>query len=101
VFTHLYPQIAGGESARVAVGRRVEIQLPGDPTVWTSSVDGNGVRRRGGLTVYPSIGQYEGASAVFSFPFKAIKRGSTTITLDGAPSPPGWLEDPFVLTLEE
>jgi hypothetical protein len=100
VFTHLYPQIAGGAPAHVAVGRRVEIQLPGEPTQWTPTVDGHDLRQRHDVVVYPSVGQYDGADAIFSFPFRAAKRGGGTITLEGVPPLP-WLEYPFVLPVDD
>src|SRR5262245_40583505 len=100
VFTQLYPEIAGGQAARVPVGRAVEVQLPGMPTQWTPSIDGDAVRQRADETVYPSIGQFDGASALIAIPFKAVRRGSAAITFDGTPVPPPWLQDPYVLRLE-
>jgi len=100
VFTQLYPEIAHGAPARVLPGRRVEIQLPGGPTVWTPSIEGTGVRARGGAIDYPSIGQFEGADAVVSVPFKVVRPGDDTITVGGVPASPPWLPDPFVLNLE-
>src|SRR5262249_6111807 len=100
VFTQLYPQLSGGAPARVVVGRRVEVQLPGAPTRWTPSIHGDVVRQRGDVTDYPSVGQYDRPSAVVSVPFDAAKRGSTTVTLGGSPAPPPWLEQPFVIDLD-
>jgi hypothetical protein len=39
-------------------------------------------------------------SAVLAFPFAAVRRGGNVITFDGAPPPPAWLEEPYVLKLE-
>jgi hypothetical protein len=100
VFTQLYPEIAGDTPARVPVGRAIEVQLPGEPTQWTPSVDGDAVRQRKDETVYPSVGQFDGAAAVIALPFTAVRRGSAAIRFDGAPTPPRWLADPFVLGVE-
>jgi len=100
VFTQLYPEIAGGAPARVVIGRRMEVQLPAEPTQWMPSIDGAAVRRRGDVTTYPSVGQYDGTSTVVSVPFKAAKRGSATVRLGGSPAPPPWLDQPFVLDLD-
>src|SRR5262249_51396996 len=75
--TQLSPPLAGGARARVVTGRGVEVQLPAAPTRWTPSIHGDVVRQRGDVTDYPSVGQYDGTSAVVSVPFKAAKRGST------------------------
>jgi hypothetical protein len=99
VFTQLHPEIAGARAARVPVGSAIEVQLPGRPVEWGPTIAGAGVRRRGDTTGYPSVGQYDGASAVLAFPFAAVRRVGNVITFDGAP-PPAWLEEPFVLRLE-
>jgi len=75
----------------VPVGRSIEVQLPAMPTQWNPSIDGDAVRQRAGETVYPSIGQFDGASALIAIPFKAVRRGSTAITFEGTPVPPPWL----------
>src|SRR5262249_37335032 len=87
VFTQLYPEIAGGQAARVPVGRTIEVQLPAMPTQWNPSIDGDTVRQRAGETVYPSIGQFDGASAVIAIPFRAVRRGGAAITVGGTPVP--------------
>jgi hypothetical protein len=45
-------------------------------------------------------GQFEGADAVVSVPFKVVRRGDDTITVGGVPASPPWLPDPFVLNVE-
>src|SRR5262249_10655397 len=73
-----------GAPARVVIGRRMEVQLPAEPTQWMPSIDGAAVRGRGDVTTYPSVGQYDGTSTVVSVPFKAAKRGSAKVTLGGS-----------------
>lgn len=102
VFTHLYPPITRGAAAGVAVGRRVEIQLPGDPTLWAPEIEGDSVRRRSeGDAIYPSRedGPYDGVHHIFSFGLQVVEPGCSTITLPGAPPPLPWLANPQVFTL--
>jgi hypothetical protein len=100
VFTHLYPPIARHmalHDAKVA-GHGIEVQLPSEPTGWTTSIDGDSVRPNGRTQVFTSIGQYDGESAIDAFKFKAAEPGCATLTLSGAPSPLSWLENPIAIT---
>ncbi|MGH8071714.1 MAG: multicopper oxidase family protein [Candidatus Entotheonellia bacterium] len=98
VFTHL----ANGMSNVAPVGREVAIQLPGDPTLWSVSIDGSGVQESAADAIdkFPSQGQFEGADAVYQFNFTVVSSEATTITMvpvGGTPTLP-WLPS-FTLTL--
>jgi hypothetical protein len=60
----------------------------------------DGVRQRANETVYPSIGQFDGESALIAIPFQGRATRRVAISFDGVPAPPPWLTDPYVLRLE-
>ena len=87
---YVFTQFANGGEARVAVGRRVSLQLPGAPTTWRITVEGAGLDPIG-TELIPSEGQFDNASGVYVFDFLATQAGTPKITATQVGPPLGWL----------
>jgi inhibitor of cysteine peptidase len=82
----LRPEDAG-KRTRVDVGQTLVIRIPGNPTTgfqWkVASVTGDAVTAQGQATYVPSVaaGNVAGAGGTYLFSFRAVKPGSSTISL--------------------
>jgi hypothetical protein len=95
---YVFTQLANRGMATVGVGRRVVLQLPGDPTTWTVTLGGGSLEPLGS-TFVPSEGQFEGASGIYEFVFGVRHTGVVHIKAVAEPELP-WLQpNPFELIL--
>ena len=95
---YVFTQLANRGMATVGVGRRVLLQLPGDPSTWNVTVKGRSIELLGS-TFMPSVGQFEGAGGIYEFEFGVHGSGVAHIRAVAEPELP-WLQpNPFELIL--
>lgn len=87
---YVFTQLANGGEATIAVGRKVALQLPGDPTTWQVTVEGAGLRATT-TEFIPSQGQFDGASGVYVFNFLVTGPGTPKIVAVQTSNPLSWL----------
>ncbi|MGH7334287.1 MAG: multicopper oxidase domain-containing protein [Candidatus Rokuibacteriota bacterium] len=95
---YVFTQLANRGMATVGVGRRIVLQLPGDPTTWTVTVNGRSIEPLGSAFV-PSVGQFDGASGIYEFEFGVRRSGVAHIRAVAEPELPWFQPNPFELHL--
>ncbi|MCA9778379.1 MAG: multicopper oxidase family protein, partial [Candidatus Eremiobacteraeota bacterium] len=95
---YVFTQASDGLTAMVDQGGRVQIQLPGGPSVWSVvDVDTDKLEPLQS-EVIPSPGRIEGTDSIYQFDFRKKGPESTTVTLVANP-PVSWLQNPYTLTV--
>lgn len=95
---YVFTQLANRGMATVGVGRRIVLQLPGDPTTWKVTVKGRSIEPLGS-TFIPSAGQFEGASGIYEFDFGVPRGGVAHLRAVAEPELPWFQPNPFELIL--
>lgn len=111
---YVFTQTSQGRLADVPVGALVQVQLPGDPSVWRIRHVSAEDRQEGlppttrprlvpnvvgrAASIIPSPGRIPGSESIYQFDFVVRAPGMTTIVLQADP-PVDWLENPYTLTI--
>lgn len=97
VFTQVHQ---GQDQPPVPVGADLEIQLPGEPTIWSlRSISQPTLESAGPPDLVPSPGRIAGTNGIYVFRFKVKTAGTSTITLEEIHPSAGTVIRTFELTI--